>query len=77
MDVYTLIMKNLVSHWPLKGVGIKEWKQYCKSGKNPNDIPREPRYVYKSKGWKGMGDWLGTGYVATFRRQYLSFAKVK
>jgi surface carbohydrate biosynthesis protein (TIGR04326 family) len=21
------IMKNLVSHWPLKGVGIKEWKQ--------------------------------------------------
>jgi len=56
---------------------LKEWVGYARSGKLPNDIPRDPRYAYKNKGWKGMGDWLGTGYVATFRRQYLSLAEVK
>ncbi len=38
-----------------------EWRSYIKSGKKPNDIPNEPGHVYKDKGWKGMGDWLGTG----------------
>ena len=56
---------------------LKEWVDYARSGKLPNDIPRDPRNAYKNKGWKGMGDWLGTGYVATFRRQYLSLAEVK
>ena len=56
---------------------LKEWVDYARSGKLPNDIPRDPRNAYKNKGWKGMGDWLGTGYVATFRRQYLPLAEVK
>ena len=40
-----------------------EWRQYCKSGKVPKDIPRHPDGVYKSN-WKGWGDWLGTGNIA-------------
>ena len=51
----------------------KEWKEYCKSGNKPDDIPTNPRYTYKNKGWKGMGDWLGTGYVAPKNRIHLSF----
>ena len=48
----------------LKLSGQKEWKQYCKSGKKPDDIPTHPDQNYKTKGWKGMGDWLGTGKLA-------------
>jgi hypothetical protein len=33
--------------------------EYCKSGKKPEDIPSYPSQTYKSKGWQGIGDWLG------------------
>jgi hypothetical protein len=38
-----------------------EWKQYCKSGNKPADIPSQPDVVYRGDGWNGYGDWLGTG----------------
>ena len=41
----------------------KYWKEYYKSGKKPIDIPAAPDRIYKNKGWKGMGDWLGTGSI--------------
>ncbi len=44
-------------------LGLKnqvEWYQYTKSNKKPANIPSTPYSVYKNKGWKGMGDWLGT-----------------
>ena len=49
-----------------------EWKDYYNSGKKPVNIPSNPRTIYKNE-WKGMGDWLGTGYVAVSRRKYLPF----
>jgi len=51
-----------------------EWKELCKSGKLPNDIPTNPWDTYKNKGWKSVGDWLGTGNVANQWRQYRSLA---
>ena len=36
----------------------KEWRQFIKSGKLPNDIPRSPSRLYKQD-WKSWGDWLG------------------
>ena len=36
---------------------FKEWKEYCKSGNKPNDVPSTPDKVYK-KEWKGWGYWL-------------------
>jgi Phage-integrase repeat unit len=50
-----------------------EWLQYCRSGKKPADIPSAPAHVYAHNGWVGMGDWLGTGNVAVFLREYRSF----
>ena len=46
-----------------------EWRQYCKGelkGRNPKpeDIPASPERTYKDQGWKGVGDWLGTGTMA-------------
>jgi hypothetical protein len=35
-----------------------EWKEYCKSGKKPNNIPSSPKYTYGEK-YKGTQDWLG------------------
>ena len=51
----------------------KEWHSYCKSGMKPDDIPSSPTRVYKDQGWKGWGDWLGTGAIAPKNRQYLDF----
>ena len=45
---------------------------YCKSGRKPPEIPNRPDKVYKQH-WKGFGDWLGTGVIATFNRKYLDF----
>ena len=50
----------------------EEWDKYCKSGKKPEEIPARPDRTYK-KQWKGYGDWLGTGTIATFNRKYLDF----
>ena len=48
------------------------WMEYCKSGTKPEEIPVHPERVYK-KQWKSLGDWLGTGAIATFNRKYLDF----
>ena len=49
-------------------LGLKsheEWREWRKSGKRPPDIPSNPDKVYKGKGWKSYGDFLGfnEGYV--------------
>jgi hypothetical protein len=54
----------------------KEWKDYCKSGNKPDDIPFAPRHTYKNE-FKGMGDFLGTGTVASFNREYRSFKEAR
>ena len=51
----------------VRSLGLKsgtEWRDYCKSGKKPDDIPANPNKTYAEDGWVGMGDWLGTGAVA-------------
>merc|ERR1711969_389162 len=42
----------------------KAWREWCKGGARPPDIPTNPSKVYKDEGWAGFGDWLGTGNVA-------------
>jgi hypothetical protein len=55
----------------------EEWKAFTRSGKKPDDLPADPSKTYRAKGWNGMGDWLGTGTVATFRREYRSFDRAR
>jgi len=67
------------------GLGLRnneEWRKYCKGllsekGVLPTDIPMTPRQTYKNQGWQGMGDWLGTGNVANFLREYLPFEEAR
>jgi hypothetical protein len=46
-----------------------EWQEYCKSGRKPKDIPYNPSRIYKNE-WKSIGDWLGTGAIATQQMKY-------
>ena len=55
----------------------KEWREYINSGKKPADIPDSPRYTYRSSGWISMGDWLGTGRVATYLMEYRPFREAR
>ena len=54
----------------------KAWREYCTSGKKPRNIRANPQRTYK-KEWKDMGDWLGTGYIFTGKREYRSFKESK
>jgi hypothetical protein len=55
----------------------KDWRHYCQSGKKPDDIPANPFRCYKSEGWVSFGDWLGTGNVASYERQFLRFEEAR
>jgi len=64
----------------VRGLGLKsqaEWTSYSRSGKKPADIPADLKKVYAEDGWAGMGDWLGTGTVASFLREYRPFKKAR
>jgi hypothetical protein len=53
------------------------WVEWCASGARPDDIPVNPGSTYAGKGWKGFGDWLGTGTVAVFNKKFRSFEKAR
>jgi len=53
-----------------------DWRNYCKSGKKPEDIPNTPSSVYKNE-YVYMGDWLGTGNIPNTKRKFLPFHKVR
>ncbi|MFN6072984.1 MAG: integrase repeat-containing protein, partial [Bacteroidota bacterium] len=55
----------------------EEWKDYCKSGHKPEDIPAKPYRTYKQDGWKSWGDWLGTGTVSNQLREYKPFEEAR
>jgi hypothetical protein len=55
---------------------------YCAGkipGKNPipQNIPKVPASKFKGKGWKGMGDWLGTGRIAPHMLEYRPFKEAR
>ena len=59
-----------------------DWREFCKGnirekGSLPSDIPSAPHRTYSDKGWSGLGDWLGTGSVATKLRHYRPFHDAK
>ena len=47
----------------LKLKGLKEWRDWAKTGIRHANMPSRPDLVYKQDGWQGYGHWLGTGNV--------------
>ncbi len=61
------------------GLGFKnnaEWRNYCRSGKKPTDIPVNPDRVYGSE-FQGYGDWFGTGRPGPRNYTFLPFAEAR
>jgi hypothetical protein len=77
LKVYRSFKEAKIYVHGLKLKNLGKWKKWKKSGKLPKDIPRNPSRTYKNKGWKGWGDFLGTGFIASQFRKYRSFAKAK
>ena len=55
----------------------KEWQKYASSDQRPAEIPNSPSSIYKNKGWINIGDFIGTGAIATTLRNYLSYKDAK
>lgn len=60
----------------------KEWKSYLVGELTtlpikPKDIPANPAGVYKSKGWIGIGDWLGTDAFPYAHQNYVPFKEAR
>ena len=61
--------KKFVRHLRLKKT--KEWEEYCASGKRPQNIPSDPKAVYKDQ-FKGLRDWIGLP-----QERFLPFEKAR
>ena len=64
----------------VRNLGLKNWNEwidYSRKGLLPKDIPSTPYHVYKGKGWKDAGDWLGTGTIANRNREFLPFEEAR
>ena len=65
----------------VRKMGFKNTKQFIDWGKGklegkgpkPLDIPVNPHVVYRNRGWRSYGDFLGTGRVAPSKRNYIPF----
>ncbi len=56
---------------------VTEWRKHTKTSEFPSDIPVAPNGTYEGKGWVSMGDWLGTGTIASQNREYRSFEEAR
>ena len=41
--------------------GKVEWKEWCRNGLRPHNLPSAPDEKYREEGWIGWSHWLGTG----------------
>ncbi len=61
-------------------LGIKlthDYRRLSRKGELPSDLPSRPDQIYKGKGWRGWGHFVGTGYIAPQKRQFKSFEEAQ
>lgn len=61
----------------LKLKNRNEWKEYCKSGIKPDNIPSAASRSYESYGWVSWGDWLGTGIISNKLIEFRNFNEAR
>jgi predicted helicase len=64
----------------VQNLGIRnhmEWIEFVFKKNLPNDIPSNPNLVYKNDGWKGYGDFFGTGVIGVTKKEFVSFSEAK
>ena len=60
----------------LEFTSISKWREYCKSGNKPDDVPSSPEKVYK-KEWISWPEFLGNGNIASQKREFSSFKEAR
>jgi len=53
-----------------------DWRNYCKSGRKPDDIPATPNGVYENE-WKNWYDFFGLEKTPHNQKEFLSFKKAR
>ena len=51
----------------------RQFRQWSKDGKRPEDFPSAPERIYKDK-WTGWSNFLGTGNISSKRQEWMSKA---
>jgi superfamily II DNA or RNA helicase len=67
------IAREIVNNLKLKN--RQDWINYINSKKYNTSIPKAPQSTYKNKGWKGWGDFFGTGYEVN--REWLDYKEAR
>ena len=49
-----------------------EWREWCREGMRPPNVPSNPHRTYKGGGWQGCGHWLGTGNQSSKAKKVLA-----
>jgi len=65
------LARNFVRKLSLSGE--KEWREYCRRGLRPNNIPSAPWRTYRENGWISWGDWIGNGKINYDKIERLQF----
>jgi hypothetical protein len=55
----------------------KQWKEYCKSGNKPDNMPYNPDTRYKNEGWIDFKDWLGCKTASIKCKNFISFEEAR
>ncbi|MBT4947117.1 MAG: DEAD/DEAH box helicase family protein [Candidatus Marinimicrobia bacterium] len=53
------------------------WRNLLNSGNLPRDIPSHPDRQYLGQGWESWGDWLGTGNIANYYKEFLPYEEAE
>jgi len=53
------------------------WRKLLASGNLPRDIPSHPDRQYIGLGWESWGDWLGTGNIANYFKEFLPYKEAE
>ena len=61
----------------LKLRNATEWRAKIHSGEMPDDVPATPDRIYRDSGWKGWGDFLGTGNKAPGTQKWRKFSEAR
>lgn len=67
--------RNFVRNLNLKNQ--REWHKFTKSPNKPKNIPAYPNEAYANEGWINLGDWLGTGTIASQHVTYRTFEEAR
>ena len=63
---------------PLNFKSRSEWVKYCKDVNKPHDLPVNLHKTYsKHREWKGISDFLGSSYINTKDRDYLTYEEAE